>query len=567
MGIEQRVGTFSDNSINSSNRTWWRGYTAGLMRLQLGGPIPLSGVKNYFTQAIQMVHVFGLGDVLSHHMKALTSTERAITEFKGQGITTGIAGYKPTSAFWNKMTHLIFETGGMPLSEAFNKTWARLVSNTEAHRLATEIRTKDVNSKEYQYARDRLSEVFELSNYQIELIKKHGFEPNLQGTNIQNRLILRELEGILHQIEMVGNFKTAGSTIDSMQNPWANVKGLKPLLMYKRIAMHTTSNNVEMMRYNYKNGHMMKTALYFGGTYLSGAARIGILKMLLGKTLPDENSDFWGELFTVMWQGEFLGILSEVFSPYKKTWIGMDQNIIFDSAVGSHFKGMAELISTYFGHYTGAYETRKLPGKAAIDFFRTTSSTVNHTYQLMTQTTNQYNKDVLAIKKWKNDFDDKHSYWDDSGWEASESTKYMQNMKTAWHHGDLDTKKGMDKFKEAATIALLAKMSDYIGRGYTWGKAQKLASAELSRRIKDWDPIMGSMDASGRVITPSQGFLLSLDEKQLGTVRRARKKYLIRKNKFEREFHYYLRSQNLKDIAKGFKFELDPKYKDVLNIK
>ena len=78
---------------------------------------------------------------------------------------------------------------------------------------------------------------------------------------------------------------------------------------------------------------------------------------------------------------------------------------------------------------------------------------------------------------------------------------------------------------------------------------------------------MGSMDASGRVITPSQGFLLSLDEKQLGTVRRARKKYLIRKNKFEREFHYYLRSQNLKDIAKGFKFELDPKYKDVLNIK
>ena len=47
---------------------------------------------------------------------------------------------------------------------------------------------------------------------------------------------------------MVGNLKTAGSTIDSMQNPWANVKGLKPLLMYKRIAMHTTSNNVEMMR-------------------------------------------------------------------------------------------------------------------------------------------------------------------------------------------------------------------------------------------------------------------------------------------------------------------------------
>ena len=71
--IGRRVGSHSEGIVNSSIHDGLREYTSTLMRLQLGGPLPLSGIKNYFTQAIQMVDTFEFMDVLNTSFQAFSN--------------------------------------------------------------------------------------------------------------------------------------------------------------------------------------------------------------------------------------------------------------------------------------------------------------------------------------------------------------------------------------------------------------------------------------------------------------------------------------------------------------
>ena len=77
---------------------------------------------------------------------------------------------------------------------------------------------------------------------------------------------------------------------------------------------------------------------------------------------------------------------------------------------------------------------------------------------------------------------------------------------------------------------------------------------------------MGSMNIDdNRIISPTEGFLLSLDKEQLATVKLSYKEYNTRLGKWKSQYPYYLRKQNLKDLLGRFDFKLDPKYTKVLN--
>ena len=552
-GIEQRVGTYSNSIHNPGYYSVSRDYTATLMRLQLSGPLPFTGIKNHFTQAIQMLHIGKFFDVAHTWFKAFDAKERQITEKKGAGGVTGLGGYKPTSEILTRSTKWWFRSGLMPFTEIVGKTWARLYSNLDVKNQSEVLQTSVEGSKAYKYAETRLKEIYEMTDSQIQLIKEYGFDPKPENMSKRDaEIITNEVEMIINKAEMAGNIKTAGSTIDSMMPSTFNVKGFKPFLMYKRIAYSTTINNGEIMNYNRKNGHIMRSAMMIGGTYLSGAVRIGLLKGLLGQTLPAENSDWWKAFKVTMWQGEAFGILSELFNPYKSSWFGLDGNLLYDSAIGSHIKRSVALAYDITGNFTGGWNASDTSMNSFNNWARATSSSYNQGFKIMNQKMNPYAKDYNAVKSWKKDFEDKHGYFADPDFEESESTKYFKHIRIAFNHGN------MEELNEAVILGLYAKASDFMATGYTYDESMKLAYSKLKQRLKTLDPAMGSLEINRGVITPTQGFWESLDKEKQEVFLRARKEYNNKLLGFSKQFKYYLRKQNLKDIASQFKWELNP---------
>tara|TARA_Y100000593_G_scaffold31481_2_gene62069 strand:+ start:6530 stop:13939 length:7410 start_codon:yes stop_codon:yes gene_type:complete len=559
-GIQRRVGTYQENSMFSSLSDYTREYTSTLMRLQLAGPIPMSGIKNYFTQAIQMVHAHRFRDVIDTHFRAFSAKERAVTEMMGATSSIGITGYKPKSELMQKATDLVFRSGLMPLSESFARTWARLAAEVDGRRMADIVQKNTKNSKEYKQAVNRLKELYELTDSQIALLKRHGFEPLYNKMSAFDKNVIKlQMDGIDRQIQIVGNMKTAGSTVDAMMPEIGNVKWMKPFLMYKRIAYATTVNNMSTMKYNWNNGHFMRTAMMVGGTALSGGARMWLLKQVLGQTLPGENSDWGKAIQTALWQGEFGGILSELLSPYAGTWGSLSNDMLFSSAMTTHAWKSVVLLDALGGNYSGIWETSSTPGEALRQWGRSTSASYNNIYKLMSQRNNEYNSTYKSIRQWKNDFEGKHGYYEDPSIVESESKKYFKNLRTAFNLGNTP------ELNEAVTLAYFGYASDRVTAGASQAQAFKEAKSMISRTFKTLNPIMGSIDSrKGYIITPTQGFLKSLSPEKKKVVKRAYKQYNERLRMFLKQYPHYLRKNNLKDIKENFKFTIKEQYGNAL---
>jgi hypothetical protein len=320
-------------------------------------------------------------------------------------------------------------------------------------------------------------------------------------------------------------------------------------------------NNAQTMKYNLKNGHIMRSAMMIGGTAVSGMLRIYILKEVLGQTLPGENSDWWKYFQTVMWQGEFFGITSELFSPYKGSQFSLDGNVLFNSALLTHTSKGIGLMSTLTGHYTGAWETAKTPGAALNEFFRATSSSYNNIYKRMNQRNNEYNRNYKAIRSWIKDYEGKHGLFQDSNNIEAESTKYLKNVTTSFNLSDFNTKKGVDEFNEAITLAYFAYASDRMNAGYSYEQSLKLADGMISRKLKTLSPVIGSESPGqkGRIISPAEGFLVDLDEDKMKVIRSAYSEYKKKIAIWEKQYPYYLRKTNLEEVTGRFKFGLAPR--------
>ena len=183
---------------------------------------------------------------------------------------------------------------------------------------------------------------------------------------------------------------------------------------------------------------------------------------------------------------------------------------------------------------------------------RATWSSYNHAYKIMNQRMNPYAKDYNAVMSWKKDFEDKHGYFSDHSYEAGESTKYFKHIRIAFNHGN------MEELNEAVILGLYAKASDYMGTGYSYNQAMKMAYSQIKTRLKTLDPGKFSYELKRGVINPVEGYWYSLDKDKQEVFLRARKEYKKNLLGFAKQFPYYLRKQNLKDIASQFKWELDP---------
>jgi len=519
------------------------------------------------------VQAFPLFEVITAHMKAFSAKERRETERLGAVSSIGVLGYKPQyKILKDGVLEYVFKSGGMPLTESFGRTWARLAADMDAKRMETHLRTMPETSRAYKYAENRFKKIYELTDTQVKLVKDYGLEPVLDNVPMGERNFVKmEMKDIVNQIQITGNMKTAGSTVDAMMPELMNKKFFKPLLMYKRIAYTATINTGEMMKYNLKNGHLMRIGMHIGGTYIAGSVRIGLLKGLLGQTIPDENSNEWKALRTIFWQGEALGILSEFFSPYfwggnTDSIFSMDDNALFQAAVITHAKqsimtGMA-LGKIGFKELGLDVSTPKTTAQTLKELFRASSSSYNQVIKFMELRNNEYNRNEKAISKWTADFEGKHGYRPNNDYEAMEADKYMRDVKTAFNLGK------MDELNEAVTLAFFAKAAE-LRHGttgmYKMNAALKKAGEIIKTRFTTLNPVRYSMNPNDDwAVTPIKAFFMSLDKDQMNTVAKTYAQYEKKHNAFWKQYQYYLRKQNLDEFINKFDYKMRPDLRKII---
>ena len=580
-GMMERTGS-------SRNRDSWptltgitREYTANLMRLQLGGVIPLTGLWNIMEQTKQMLMAYRTMDVGKSFFKSFNIAERIATEDAGAVSSIGLLGYKPgqfnilgkkvekytgVSKKLRNASEWLFKKGGMPFTESFARTWARLASGMEMQRLVEHLNVLPESSKRYKYAVDRLKSFYELSNGDIATLKKYGLDPNpsiLKGNDVP--IVKRVIKNSFKKAELVGNIKTAGTTVESMSAGWTNFKIIKPLLMYKKIAMSTSMNNAELMKYNLKHKHFLRTGLFLGGTYLKGVARIAVMKALFNQSVANvENTDWWTSFWATMYNGEFLGITSEFLSPYKDSPFDIQNNLVGEAAMVQNYKrtlsllkvltqsGTSKINSDFADKFFG--EQKMSVEDAGVEWLRSTIASYNQYYKIKNQTYNKYNADYKKIQVWNRDYNKKHTFKSREDYEAGEASMYFRNLRTVFNTG---TKQ---EFLEELTLAYLGKVSDGLGKGLSESAAHKEASSILKRKLSDLSPIPYSVDPNNDYkITPFESFFLSLDDKQKKVTANTYAEYYRRVKEYEKSWQFFLRKRGIGDLMKNFDFQMNEK--------
>mgnify|MGYP003631783887 FL=1 len=580
-GMMERTGTSTTQDVLPTITGITREYTATLMRLQLGGLIPLTGTWNIMEQSKQMVMAYKIMDVAKSFVKSFNLAERIATEDAGAVSSIGLLGYKPgqfnllgkkvekitnVSKKLRNASEWLFKRGGMPFTESFARTWARLASGMEMQRLTEHLNILPETSKRHKYAVDRLKSFYELSNGDIAVLKKYGLDPNpsmLKGNDVP--IVKRVIKNSFRKAELVGNIKTAGTTVESMSAGWTNFKLVKPLLMYKKIAMSTSMNNMELMKYNLKHKHFLRTGLFLGGTYLKGVARIAVMKALFNQSTANvENTDWWTSFWATMYNGEFLGIGSEFLSPYKESWFSMQDNLVNEAAMTQNYKRTLSLLqvltqsgankinsdfaNTFFGEQKMSVED------AGVEWLRSTVSSYNQYYKIKNQSMNPYNANYKQIQVWNRNYNKKHSFKGREDYEATESSMYFRKLRTVFNTG---TKQ---EFLEELTLAYLGKVSDGLGKGLSEQAALKEAAAIIETKLKDLSPIPYSVDPNNDYkITPFESFFLTLSDEHKKITAKTYLEYYKKIKNYENSWQYFKRKRGIGDLMKNFDFKMDEK--------
>jgi hypothetical protein len=436
-GILERIGVKKgkESSPLAILENFGREYTSTLMRTQLGGPIPMAGINNLLYQAPNMLLAFRARDVAINFFRAMKFENRLAAQDAGATSSIGLMSWKPKNIALQNATEWIFNSGGQPLTENFNRTWAMLTVMEEFSRLVEDVRTFPSNHKRYNLAENRLKDFYKLTDIGFATLKELGLEPDLTKLSELDAIqVKRTVEGAYNQAKLQGNILTAATTADSAMPYWSNHGLMKPLLMYKRIAYNTTLNIAEMLKYSRKNKHWMRIFLYVAGAFGAGKAKLELASFFYNQTYPKiENVDWWTSFINTLWYAGFGGGISDIFGPYRQSSLSIAENPITDSALLDNLNKLGALLITVSQSGVEKREKelkekfnlpeagldikaiKKILGEQKVslntamdDFLKSTFAGYRNGNKIYDNITNPYKTNSKRIKTWAKDWEGKH---------------------------------------------------------------------------------------------------------------------------------------------------------------
>ena len=490
--------------------------TASFMaKMQLS--LPTSGLKNFLVGSTQSLLAFRTKDFLLSFKDAIHADNRSLVKASG-ATEIGMRSFDIKGAV-GKIDRLaekaFFRFGLMKRTENLNRYTSVLAGRRDQLGLSRTLKFSKEGSRKYNNAVNKLKSFYKLSDGEIALLKKFGMK-GVEGLDAKTAALnKRSLDKLYQKMTTFAHINTQGAAINIFMPDWSRSEVAQAALLYKRMAYAATVNTTRSLNIALKNKSLFQPIAFGLGTYYSGEALIWVYSNIFGQTMPKENSNEFKQLRTTLWKGEFLGILSDLLSPYDRRSVfdSMYPSILSTASVmgnsvmsvikGEKFKGQGfnDLMKGSNGLYNGITKIYK-QGLGAKDSYTSQSKRYRNLYMDMIKEKSD-KKEIAGQNKVNMEF---------------EMSKYMRAFRELFESGREKDLSG-NSVGQWYMMCMFAKANDYYYTKIT----------EDGRPIKSEKDAMKyaaeSMDAVLRNLNPNKVAITAKTKK--GQLEQAKRAYLF----------------------------------------
>ena len=529
-----------------------------------------SGLKNILMATTQLLGAHRLRDFAAgffdvihkdnrHMVRATGATQVGMRDYQFANSAFGKAG-----KLVSKVGDVFFTMGGMRPSENFARYWSVMVGKREVTHLARRLRFAKEGSRSYNKAVNILNKRYRLDSGEISLLKKFGLN-GVEGFDVRTAgMNRRAVRNLYQKINTYAHVSTQGSTINLFMPDWAGKKLPQAALLYKRMAYAATVNTQRNVRLAFQNGSYLRPIMYGLGAYASGHVLLQVFDKLLGQRMPSENSDEGKFLKTVLWKGEFLGILAEVFNPYMEN--GM---------ADSMYPAVTSTIATTYNTMGAIAKGEEFVGKGFLEILKGSSGLIRNTEKLYKQ--GLYAKDSYPsqARRYRGLYYDMIKEYNDKEEISAQNnvdmnikrTKYMQAFRNVFESGYSKDLSG-NSLGKWYMMALFAKANDLYYRkidedGHpilSMQQAMKKSQESMNRVVRNLNPNKTKITSKTLRGIVSQGkrdiqyrkWLDRGDENLSEGLKKLENQYGYRYESLRKSIKEYIKSNNLEKDLKSY---------------
>ncbi len=386
--------------------------TALMAKFQLS--FPTSGIKNFFVGSSQSLLAYRLRDFLGGFADAIHRDNRKMVRATG-ATEIGMRHFEMggMGKYFDKIAEKgFFRFGLMKPTENLNRYVSVLAGKRDQLHLARRLQFNKEGTKSYERAVNKLKSFYKLSDADVALLKKFGmngvkgFDGKTAGLN------KRALDKLYQKMNTYAHINTQGAAINLFMPDWAAGELAQSALLYKRMAYAATVNTTRNMKIALQNKSMLQPIMFGLGAYFSGEALLTFYDKVLGQPPPKENSGQWNAIKTALWKGEFLGILTEVLSPFDEYFVGQTM-----------YPSVLSTASNMWSSVAAVAKGERFIGQGVNDFMKGTAGLYNNTRKL-------YQKGLLAKDSYASGTKKYGKFYRDMLEEYGERDELSQNNKT-----------------------------------------------------------------------------------------------------------------------------------------
>jgi hypothetical protein len=451
---------------------------------KLGLSFPTAGGKNLLAGTTQTIFAHRLRDVAGGFALVLGRDAEVYNKaLESNAFSVGNVIYEGRSRVDKFLDATAFKAGFMKPTEKFNRLLAIAASTYDQRRQLKRLGMFPKDHKFHKRAKDRLKTFYFLTEKEIAMKRKY---PSISDVKKDNSLssfekakMMRNIDVIDKKMNTYAHVNTQGSSADLFMPKFAGKEAMKPLTLFKRMAYAATDNTQRNVRYSLRNKDIIRPVMGLTATYLTGSALLQVYSSLLGTNMPKENSDWWRRFWTTMWKGEFLGIMSEVISPYDPSFVDTIHPAIFRTlqSIGLETSQLATGKSNFKQFGEGVFGN--------ISLYANTMKVIN-------RRNNPLNRDRIRINKLYQEYKEDIGKPGPEDIQRTELSPYYEDFRNTFYLGT------EEEFAKQFYLTFFAVAHDRVRQGYSMDFAFKDANSQMKSKLKTLNPNRASLNKTSK---------------------------------------------------------------------
>ena len=513
---------------------------------------PTAGIKAFGSGTADALYILKVSDMAKGFMEVIRKDAKAINKaMKANVEDIGLRDYT-RKGYSTMVGKNLFKLGFMAPADKFMRTWVIASSKYHQDRQLKKVQNYPKDSVKYKEGYNTLKDFYFLTDKQISDFAKYSSSEKVLSDNtlssFEKSKKMREIDIIEDKLNTYAHVNTQGSSANLFMPKVATYKATKPFLLFQRFAYASSENGIRMNKLAYKNKNIYKPLIGTTAKFVTGATMFSLYWNLLGRAMPNENSDWWERFGTTLWRGEFAGILGNFMNPFDD---GMNR--------GPFGRFMQSMIPTIAEHFDSVvlnvgqlYEGKSTFKQAGDGLLRTTFSVYNNTRSIIDKRMNPLNRDKIRLKKLYSDFEEEVLKKPNIKAERSERTPYYIDLENTLYLGI------EEEYAKQLAATYVAIIHDEYRKYGSMSMATKKANKILKTKFTTMNPNKASLFKSskeGKI--NSLKFLNWLQKHPEGKDLTKRLfeielEYKKRIKQYNAKAPYYWNKMNLKDLVADF---------------